>query len=1327
MVLEFRYLVTKDRADDSPAVDSQFKRKDLVKRPVIRDELNNRYLVFDSRREFLEWYARVPEKERCCHEVVFGYLPQRIKFDIDAPSHLVDSLPEATLAAALRTAADTLLDEGSLPEVAVATRADDLGDYLDGLLASSSSEDPFEAALREMSTPEAAPLDPVELGRRAQQAKIEAVVGLLIEAILDELYVGYYGVEDLMPTREDLVVTDSSGPTAANGWKYSYHILVLPYAVPDHQEAAEFTERVLERLPKPLHPFVDANVNKKTQNFRLAGSAKPGTGRYKHATAEAARAFRTAAGVALEDLFVTAASGARVLARVYTDEAVAQRGRKPRVMLGPQDPVVREVLDLAARAGVTAGHTLHEVRGTLLCFDRDEPTHCPICGEVHHKDNSLMLSIEPVEAGHDGAWPGTGAVECRVVEHCRQARGKGRVVGELTLDAAALRGVDTAVGGGGGGRGRRAKAADAGPSLGLREKVAARIAAIGEGRVNPHEALASEFERLPELQKTVYAEPAMRDYELTPTLAVLAQMKLGKTKAMRRYLDAHFPADGLVTSVVRFVTFRQTFSRSLAEAFPDFALYTDVTGDLDAARHPRLIVQVESLHRLRMGARPEPVDLLVLDEVESILAQFNSGLHRHFTAAWAMFQWMLRTARHVVCMDANLGDRTYNTLLRMRPHPPHFHWNRYARAADDVYRFTADQGAWLARLHAAVRAGQRVVLPVNSLGEAKAFEEGLRREFPRKKVMLYSSETAPSEKARHFGDVHSYWGDLDVLIYTPTCSAGVSFELEHFDALFGFFCDASCDVETCRQMLGRVRNIGTREHNICLRATGAALPATTDEIRRLVYDKRAGLYRGIEDIALAYEYEADGAIRYYESDYFHLWLETVRVGNLSRNSFAHRFIDQVADTGAQVGVLAAEPGLGAALLTSHRETRTELKGARCEAVAAAPELSPCEAAQVREALQAQLDVEPASRLGYEKYQLREAYAWHGRPLDAAFVAGYQPPEARRVYRNLCRVTEGPTVLDSLRLMQQREAHHYDFTMETRSEALGYVNESRDLLREKSTYVFQAHFLAIWLLRVCGWACVTDKGRVHEDSLEARLRAAIPALRRALDRLVFEFEIPRPKLDRLAREADRARFLAGMLRMVNAVLRAMYGLQVTRVAKRAGGRAYYLNQSATGRLFVFSSTPEDDSAPDGPRPHIASNLLPLPARERDSRVNLFLEEAFYSGSGSGSGSGTDSPPEEVGPAHFDIRAETADRRKPSVTAAPKEAAILAPHDYGLDDFLAEQYAISANAGAEISDRSRPPVRLRATPTRAAVVAPRDYGLDDFLAEQFDIVLARNSQS
>ena len=1317
------------RADSAPgqAVEDDFRLADLAGRVVVRDEAAMRFFVFEGRPEFLAWYAaRGGERYRrledpgappgegdagggdfpACHEVVLGRLPQRLKFDVDAAGPRLDrvELPERSWAGAGLSPADlALLDDLLGPEP------------LDGGAGGAPKGGPpapdDAAAAEAAAEAAAAAAMGAPPGEAARAEKARAALDALVEAVLDELYSAYFAVEEgVAPTRDDIVVTDSSGFVTKNGarvWKHSFHLLVLPFCVADNEEARGFTERVLDRLPASVRALVDPGVNSRVQNFRLAGSSKLGEERPKRPSAELAAALGTRAGAGVADLLVGAPPGARILPRVFC----AFPGARPPPPAGERlgEGALGAVLAAAGAAGALAGHELSAVRDRLLCFRRVAPSFCRLCAEVHHRDNSLMISVAP-----DGAPAAEGRVPCRLTEHCRQAPRRGRPLGSVLLDAAALWGGPRAVRAPAGGApapgapGAPAPGAPGGaPRAAPRRPpaprgaapgppgepsraaaaLAAQVAALRAGAEDPHEP--SAFEALP--RRTVYAEPEMRPLELVPTLGVRAQMGLGKTKALRAFLARHFGPDRLEPAVVRIVSFRQTFSRAVAESFPDFLVYSDVQGDLDPVLHPRLIVQVESLHRLRPPQlHREPVDLLVLDESESVLAQFNSGLHKHFSAAFAIFRWMLATARHVVCLDANLGDRTFQALARLRPgRPPLFHWNRFARAAADSFLFTLDQGAWLARLYSRLRAGGRVVVPTNSLAEARGLEEALRREFPAKRVALYSSETPPSVRAAHFGDVHRHWGGLDVLIFTPTCSAGVSFELPWFDALFGLFCDVSCDVETCRQMLGRVRSLADREFVVCLRATRpGALPETTADIRRLLFDRRAALFRQ-EGEALQWRYAApaapldpnggwgapgpgapgpgepgfgapapgpapfpdpgfgdgfgdgdgagDGAgagagaargggggggdgdgdgIVFYESDYFALWLETVRLENLSRNHFVRRFVAQVADTGARVGVLGADgppadPAGGALLLSAHRATCTALREARHEAVAAAPAVPPEEAARIREALRAQADVPPQDRLAYERYALCEAFDWHGRPVSGAFVGEYSPPGVRRVFRALRQITAAPSVGEALAAVRAAEAANFAYVTEGGGSD---AHESRDLLHGDLIYSFRRHQLALWVLGLCGFA-FGSRARVHVATLAGHLRRAVPRLlgARALEALTFEFDLGRGAGGTLRRAlADLAsapppragdpesgaeaalKFVAAALRVVNPVLRAAYGLQVTRGTKRQGtSDSFALGPNAVGKLFAVLP-PGVAPDPRDLRPHVASRLAPPPA-------------------------------------------------------------------------------------------------------------------------------------
>ena len=65
-------------------------------------------------------------------------------------------------------------------------------------------------------------------------------------------------------------------------------------------------------------------------------------------------------------------------------------------------------------------------------------------------------------------------------------------------------------------------------------------------------------------------------------------------------------------------------------------------------------------------------------------------------------------------------------------------------------------------------------------------------------------------------DVNQTWLNYTVVMYSPTITAGISFEQKHFDKVFCYFTNMSCDVLSCIQMIGRVRDVGDREINICL-------------------------------------------------------------------------------------------------------------------------------------------------------------------------------------------------------------------------------------------------------------------------------------------------------------------------------------------------------------------------------------------------------------------------------------------------------------------------------------------------------------------------------
>ena len=940
--------------------------------------------------------------------------------------------------------------------------------------------------------------------------------------------------------RTDIAVTNSSGPVG-NDYKYSYHLVVLPYAVSGYMAAQEFTHRVVSKLPEKMRRFVDTGVNKSIQNFRMLGSAKHGTQRPKRALAEDAERFGTALIPQDEYLFITASAGMKIV-----EVPAAPVNTKPTgIFSGTTPQLVQLALDAAEKTMMLEGHVFRESRGNLLIFTRTGPSMCRICKELHHKDNTMLLTLKFLPKRRIG-----------FVETCRHSPAAGPL---QILDQQSA------------------------------SEIERHVDNLNAGRFDPHDSLRSLFEQLPAENQHVYAEPFMQSLDAAPikpagicgvlpdTLVVCAPMKSGKTKALQAYLSKHFPLSTIAPLKMCVITFRQTFSFAFARNFPGYKLYNDIKGEISFNGTPQLIIQPESLWRIqapRLGE--EPIDVLILDEVESIFAQFNSGLHLKFNESFAMFWRLLSTAKHVICMDANISDRTYRVIQRARPFGQKkvmFHSNVYRRAADDTYSFTDDQGVWLAALHAAVGDGKKVVIPINNMKEARAIEARLRTAFPDKSVALYSSETPPSVRALHFSDVHTYW-KVDILIYTPTCTAGVSFELDHFDALYGFFTDKSCDVETCRQMSGRVRSLKDKNHFIYIKATYSALPTEPNDIRDVIYSKRSNL--SIDTANLPFTYLADGTPQYYESDFFHLWLENTRITNLSINDFARRLISQIADTGAKVSahkLLQVTPkNMVAAMLMDHKKIKKMINDAQLNEVSSAQVITDSEAEDILRTMRNQLDTTEANKHSLKRWQLCDTYSWHDQPIRPVFVESYQTQGARRVYLSLTRIAVGSSTENALCEIHRTESERFGNIVRLKSNMVtpkNMVNENRELVRDKTTYVYQAHQLANWFLQLCGFK-LTSNRIVHGAELRQRLSSNLPNIKAVARAVEYEFDLRLPRA--LFSQADQ---FSNLLKFTNSVIRCQYGIEIKKIDSFIFD-GYVLTNNKVGSLFdwVF---PDDVSA------------------------------------------------------------------------------------------------------------------------------------------------------
>lgn len=845
--------------------------------------------------------------------------------------------------------------------------------------------------------------------------------------------------------------------TSSDSTKHSYHVLTPIYGA-TADACNVFFRAVMKNMKRdevPLIEYIDENVHKRIQNFRLPYSTK--------VTADE----RVKVPESADD--VTCWS--QLLVGFY-DPA-------PRIHLADTDVAATNTLTRRSLASPMEFSAVHKMlldvysdyqdhwdfrceKDGMFFFNRIAPSSCVLCERHHDHDNTMYVSIS------------SGGI---VYMRCRKAGDKKMKIGKMadTIDRVKQ---DIVIG---------ALAADT-------------PAPFTIGDPDKYEAM-----------KTMeFADKALRPFPTTcRTLYVRAQMKMGKTTELINMITATRP------KTVVFVSFRVTFTSSILERLLDsgfnFERYSDIKDRISLDAHPYLIVQVDSLQRVILN-RATQIDLLVLDESESVLSQFTSSHISKIGDVYAPFQLMVRRAARVVAMDANLGERTLNIIdpirtvgrpIQLGVDQSVFYHATHRNAVDDEYFVTTSNRELLGEIHNQLRLKKRVVVATNSLEEAKAIYQSVQRTMivtdltkdrdanysnPEAiRVGFYSAHTSPTLRDLHFKDVKKYWSQYDLLIYTPTVTAGISFEERHFDVAFGSFTAYSCDVETCRQMLGRVRDIGDHKYYICLNGTVAAYPTERGTIENLLDDidfatSNLGLdsgHRPVEQRVVKNE------IVQTRADYFQLIVENTRHQNMSRNMFSSRFINQVRATGATVTMYTppdgAEQGELSFFVKSQlvHEYDTEV-GQRIER---AVPLSPEQYEDVKRAKQGKIEdnaiVTDEDLAAYTKRQLMEVYEVAADTVTARFYVELGHERTLHTYLNI-REYKG-----AIKWL----AAFVSCNVDDRFKELRMTYRKREGSISRSNRMLRMHF-AVYAIGALG---ITYLGERHDDKMPTdELEGAVDA-------------------------------------------------------------------------------------------------------------------------------------------------------------------------------------------------------------------------------------------
>ena len=130
--------------------------------------------------------------------------------------------------------------------------------------------------------------------------------------------------------------------------------------------------------------------------------------------------------------------------------------------------------------------------------------------------------------------------------------------------------------------------------------------------------------------------------------------------------------------------------------------------------------------------------------------------------------------------------------------------------------------------------GKRVVVCSSTKTFTIAMHSFIAARRPETRILLYNSSTKED-----ISDVNTYWKTCDLLIYSPSITAGVSFEQEHFDSLVAFLVNSQFtpSVDMVLQQLFRVRNLTDGEMHLYVHDPGSPdLPHTDEDVSKVLKD-----------------------------------------------------------------------------------------------------------------------------------------------------------------------------------------------------------------------------------------------------------------------------------------------------------------------------------------------------------------------------------------------------------------------------------------------------------------------------------------------------------
>ena len=207
------------------------------------------------------------------------------------------------------------------------------------------------------------------------------------------------------------------------------------------------------------------------------------------------------------------------------------------------------------------------------------------------------------------------------------------------------------------------------------------------------------------------------------------------------------------------------------------------------------------------------IEEIFIDEATQVKRQFTSDTflkNPNANRSFKMFQHIIKNAKHIHLMDANLDAEVIKWIQEMRgskTEPVEIFWNEHKNLKGREIRITESDIDILRLAQQDLKDNKRIFISSNSkVDKIRAYGDLLTTEG--KKTLCIHAETLNDENVKKaLINPNEEWGKYDLVICSPSIQSGISYDKpDTFNTVYGIFGNYSSAPQDCGQMLNRIRH-----------------------------------------------------------------------------------------------------------------------------------------------------------------------------------------------------------------------------------------------------------------------------------------------------------------------------------------------------------------------------------------------------------------------------------------------------------------------------------------------------------------------------------------